>query len=90
MKIQLQDEMDEKERVHAKNLQLEAELKAIKKLERSVQKIDRSKRKLEEEFRAYKVDSDVVGVFRMQEWSQEICMVMFLFDAHRLKGKFTI
>jgi len=55
MKIQLHDEMDEKDRVHQKNVQLENELKAVKKLERSVHKIDRSKRKLEQEFRTYKV-----------------------------------
>lgn len=55
MKIQLQDEVEEKDRVNEKNKLLEAELKTVKKLERSVQKIDRSKRKLEEEFRAYKV-----------------------------------
>ena len=55
MKIQLQDEVEEKERVHSKNQQLENELKTVKKLERSVQKIDRSKKKLEEEFKAYKV-----------------------------------
>ncbi|XP_053377095.1 trichohyalin-like isoform X6 [Mercenaria mercenaria] len=54
MKIQLQDEMEEKERVHHKNQQLEKELKTVRKLERSVHKIDRSKRKLEEEFKAYK------------------------------------
>lgn len=55
MSRQLQDEVDEKERMQQKNDQLEAELRTIKKLERSVQKIDRSKRKLEQEFKAYKV-----------------------------------
>lgn len=59
MKIQLQDETEEKDRIQQKNLQLEAELKTIKKLERSVQKIDRSKKKLEEEFRVYKVQNVV-------------------------------
>jgi len=55
MKIQLNEETEEKEKMNQKNTQLENELKAIKKLERSVQKIDRSKRKLEEEFKSYKV-----------------------------------
>lgn len=63
MKIQLQDEMDEKERVQQKNVQLEQELKTVKKLERSVQKIDRSKRKLEEEFKAYKVAGCCFGAW---------------------------
>ena len=55
MKLRLQDEIDEKEKVHEKNVHLESELKALKKLEKSVQKIDRSKKKLEHEFQSYKV-----------------------------------
>lgn len=55
MKLRLQDEMDEKEKVQEKNIHLESELKALKKLEKSVQKIDRSKKKLEQEFMSYKV-----------------------------------
>ena len=55
MKLRLQDEIEEKEKVHEKNLHLESELKALKKLEKSVQKIDRSKKKLEQEFQSYKV-----------------------------------
>ena len=55
MKLRLQDEIDEKEKVQEKNLHLESELKALKKLEKSVQKIDRSKKKLEHEFMSYKV-----------------------------------
>lgn len=53
--MRLQDEMDEKEKVQEKNIHLESELKALKKLEKSVQKIDRSKKKLEQEFMSYKV-----------------------------------
>ena len=55
MKLRLQDEVDEKEKVQEKNTHLESELKALKKLEKSVQRIDRSKKKLEHEFASYKV-----------------------------------
>ena len=55
MKLRLQDEIDEKEKVQEQNIHLESELKALKKLEKSVQKIDRSKKKLEQEFMSYKV-----------------------------------
>ncbi|XP_052779634.1 ankyrin repeat domain-containing protein 26-like isoform X5 [Mya arenaria] len=54
MKLQLQDEIEEKERIGNKNAQLQTELKNLRKLEQSVKKIDRSKRKLEDDFRIYK------------------------------------
>ncbi|XP_060576528.1 ankyrin repeat domain-containing protein 26-like isoform X32 [Ruditapes philippinarum] len=74
MKIQLQDEIEEKERVHSKNQQLENELKTVQKLERSVQKIDRSKRKLETEFKAYKnsVETGYTEKSSVEEAKKEI------------------
>ncbi|KAH3892929.1 hypothetical protein DPMN_017065 [Dreissena polymorpha] len=74
MKIQLQDEVEEKERMSQKNNQLETELKTLKKLERSVDKIDRSKRKLEEEFRLYKnsVEAGYTEKSSVEEAKKEI------------------
>ena len=87
MKIQLQEEVDEKERVQHKNIQLENELKTIKKLEKSVQKIDRSKRKLEKEFETYKVSgrrgkdclcSVLIALFGFFRESLECCMLLII------------
>ncbi|XP_021371833.1 ankyrin repeat domain-containing protein 26-like isoform X2 [Mizuhopecten yessoensis] len=51
---QVEEEVDGKSKLQAKNLQLQSELGSLKRLQKSVEKLERSKTKMEQEYTSYK------------------------------------